>query len=75
MKFEDMINAFGKPLHELTDLEVDSIIAKLDSVELERFQAHLKKETKKSNPRKLSKTAKDNLDEFDKILLGTADED
>jgi hypothetical protein len=75
MKFEDLITTFGKPLHELTDAEVDSIISKLDSTELERFSAHLKKETKKSNPRKLSRTAKSNLDEFDKILLGTADED
>jgi hypothetical protein len=75
MKFEDLINSFGKPLHELTDIEVDTIISKLDSIELEKFQAHIKKETKKSGSRKISKGAKDNLDEFDKILLGTLDED
>jgi hypothetical protein len=69
MKFEDIIAEFGKPLHELTDEEVIAIATKLDAPELERFEAHVKMETKKPRTQKVSKGAKEAINEYDKLLL------
>lgn len=65
MKFEDLID---KPLHEMTDEEVEELVKKLSSEQLQFLEKKLKKQIKK---RKVtSKKRKENEDLFNKALLG-----
>jgi hypothetical protein len=70
MVFEDLIKSFGKPLHEFTEADIQSVVAQLGGQELERFEVAVKAATKPAKPRKVSQSTQKVLDDFDKILLG-----
>ena len=66
MKFEDLIE---KPLHEMTDDEVDELIKKLSAEQLRSLEAKIKKRIKKK--RKVpTKKKKKREEEFKKLLAG-----
>lgn len=69
-RFEDLLQEFGKPLDELTDEEITLMCSKLNSQELERFEAVAVKQQKTSKTRKPSKAGASALDAFDQIMLG-----
>lgn len=70
MDFQSLIAEFGKPIDEMTDEDIQAICSKLNSTQLEQFEATVKKSIKPKSTTRVSKAGKDNLDTFDKILLG-----
>lgn len=73
LKFEDLLT---KPLHEMTDEEIDEVIEQLEPDQLKELEAVVKKQKKKVKPTKKSTTKKSkSMDEFNKALLKGLDDD
>lgn len=66
MKFEDLL---PKPLHEMTDEEIDEVVAKLEPEELDKVEAEVKKARKKVRSKRSSKKKNKANDEFEKAIL------
>ena len=70
MKFEDLID---KPLHEMTDDEIQNLIDSLTAEQLRTFERKVKKSMRS---RKVpTKAKKERSEEFMKALMGKADVD
>jgi len=68
MRFEDLID---KPLHEMTDEEIQSLIDKLTSDQLRALESKVKKSLR--SRKVTTKAKKERSEEFMKALLGGAD--
>lgn len=65
--FEQILD--GRKLHELSDAEIDELVEKMRPDELEKFEASIKKESRKRTKVPTKKQQK-NIDEFNKALFG-----
>lgn len=66
MTFEELLA--GRDISELSEEEINGIIEKLNTADLERFQQKIQVE-KAAKPRKPSAKAKSRVDMFDQYLL------
>jgi len=70
MRFEDLID---KPLHEMTDEEIQSLIDKLTSEQLRALESKVKKSLR--SRKVTTQVKKQRNEEFMKALMGGADAD
>jgi len=70
VKFEDLID---KPLHEMTDDEIQALIDKLSAEQLRSFERKIKKSMR--SRKVTTKAKKERSEEFMKALMGQADAD
>jgi len=70
MRFEDLID---KPLHEMTDEEIQFLIDKLTSDQLRALESKVKKSLR--SRKVTTKAKKERSEEFMKALLGGTDAD
>lgn len=71
MKFEDLLPE-GKKLHELTDEEIEEIIAKGSREDLEKFESQARKSIRTTKSKKSVEAERKKMEEFNKILLGAS---
>lgn len=64
--FEELLD--GRKLHELSDEEIDEIIAEMQPQELDKLNSELKKSGKKK--RAPTKKQKENATDFEKAIWG-----
>lgn len=71
MKFEDLLPE-GKKLHELTEYEIEEIIAKGSREDLEKLEGKARRSIRVTKSKKSVESERKKMEEFNKILLGAS---